>query len=164
MPGAATTISRRLGGPRVRRRRHRRFAIGAAALLVLAFGLIVLGRETDDFDGDASAVCEAYAVRIQDEFRLSFPDGVPDEAAFAEYTSHAFADTMDDMLAELSALDPPSSVAAILDGYSTVLSDIRARPEDFVAANPFTDVAAEMDAGGPPACGSAFFATFASPE
>ena len=165
MPGAATTaLSRRLGGPSVRRHRHRRFALAAAALLVLALALIVLGGSGDGFEDDATALCERYAERVQDEFRLSFPEGVPSDAAFAEYTSHAFADTMEELFAELDALDPPSDVAELVGGYRAVVGDLRANPEDFLTVNPFAELATRFDEEGLPACGSAFFAALRSPE
>jgi hypothetical protein len=165
VPGAATTaLSRRLGGPSVRRRRHRRFALAAGALLVLALGLIVLGGNGDDFEDDATATCQHYAERVQDEFRLSFPEGVPSDAAFAEYTSHAFADTMEELLDELDALDPPSDVAELVGGYRAVVADLRANPEEFVTVNPFAELATRFDDEGLPACGSDFFATLRSPE
>lgn len=164
MPAAAA-IARRLGGPRARRERHRRFAIGAGALLVLALGLVAIGsRDDDGFDDDATALCAEFAARVQDEFQLSFPEGVPTDAAFAEYTSHAFADTMDELLAELTAIEPPAAVAEVIAGYRGVLADLRARPEDFVTENPFAALAAEFDAEGLPACGTGFFAPAANPE
>jgi hypothetical protein len=164
VPGAATALSRRLGGPGVRRQRHRRFALVAGVLLLVAVGLIFLGRDGDDFDEDATDLCEHYAERVQDEFRLSFPEGVPSAAAFAEYASHAFADTMEELFDELDALEPPPDVATIVDGYRGVVADIRAHPEDFVTANPFSDLAPEFDAEGLPACGSAFFPASSAPE
>jgi hypothetical protein len=164
VPGAATALSRRLGGPGSRRRRHRRFALVAGVLLLLALGLIFLGGDDDDFDEDATALCERYAQRVQDEVRLSFPEGVPSNAAFAEYASHAFADTMEELFDELDGLEPPADVATIVAGYRAVVADIRARPDDFVTANPFAELANEFDDEGLPACGSAFFATSSSPE
>jgi hypothetical protein len=164
VPGAATALSRRLGGPGTRRRRHRRFALVAGVLLLIALGLIFLGGDDDSFHDEANALCEQYAERVQDEFRLSFPEGVPSDAAFAEYASRAFADTMEELFDELDALEPPADVATIVDGYRAVVTEIRARPEDFVEANPFTELATQFDAEGLPACGSAFFPASSSSE
>jgi hypothetical protein len=162
---ASAAIARRLGGPRARRQRHVRFAIGAAALLVIGLGLIAVdSRDDDELDDDATALCTEFAARVQDEFELSFPEGVPSDAAFAEYASHAFADTMDELLDELTAIEPPGAVADIIAGYRSVLADLRARPEDFVTENPFAALAAEFDAEGLPACGSGFFTPAAAPE
>ena len=161
---AAPAIARRLGGPARRKRRHRRVAIGAGVLLAVAAGLIVFGGDDGGFEDDAGAVCVAYADRIQSEFALSFPDGPATPEAFGEYLSHAFADTMDDLLGELDALDPPDGAAAVLDGYRAVLADVRARPADFATASPFDDVAAQMDGEGVPACGSEFFAALQARE
>jgi hypothetical protein len=156
---SAAALSRRLGSLAARRRRHRRVAIAAGALLVVAIGLVLFGDGRDTgFDDDAAALCGDYVARIQNEFRLSFPEGVPSDAAFAEYASHAFADTMDDLLAALRALDPPEDVTEALDRYDDVLTELRARPEDFVAEQPFDEAAVEMDRVGPDGCGSEFFA------
>ena len=156
-------LSRRLGGPTERRRRHRRVVFGAVVLLAVAGLLVfVIG---DDSDGDgafrelATASCVSFGERIQREFELTFPDGTPSQEAEAEYLSRAFADTMDELVAELRSHEGAGDAAAAIDGLAARIAELRSDPERFAAAaaNPFRDdVAPRFDALDIPACGSEF--------
>lgn len=129
--------------------------LAVAGVLVFALGD---GGDDDGLTERATATCAGFAERVQDEFTLSFPDGVPNDAAYAEYLARAFADTMEELVAELRAAEPGGDVAAIVDALADRVADVRATPADFVAANPFTEVGARFDRAGLPACGSEFFA------
>ena len=166
MDRSNSNLSRRLGGAEQRRRRHRRFAIGAALLLAVAAVLVFLVGD-DDGDGgfadQATATCESFAQRIRSEFALSFPEGAaPNAEAEATYLSRAFADTMDELVAELRTLDGSDrgDAAAAIDALSARVAEIRADPLPVAqaAANPFAeDVGPRFDDLGVPACGSDFF-------
>jgi hypothetical protein len=130
--------------------------LAVAAVLVFAFD-----DEPDPFEADATAVCEEFGDRIQREFALSFPEGPPSTDAEAEYLSHAFADTMDELVAALEDLEPPSDAQATIDALAARVAEIRADPATFVEAreNPFAaDVAPAFDDLDLPACGSELFA------
>jgi hypothetical protein len=159
-------LSRRLGGAAQRRRRHRRFAVVAALLLAVAAVLVfVVGDEDGDggFADQATATCETFAARIRSEFALSFPDGAaPNVDAEATYLSRAFADTMDDLVAELRTLDGSDGDGAsdAIDALEARIAEIRADPLPIAeaATNPFAaQVAPRFDDLGVPACGSEFF-------
>jgi hypothetical protein len=155
-------LRRWLGDTDTRRRRHRRVAVVAAALLAVAAVLVFVLDDGDaGFEEEATAVCEDFSDRIQREFALSFPEGAPSAEAEAEYLSHAFADSMDELVVELRALDGASDDAtAAIDDLEVLVADIRADPATYVEAreNPFAaDVAPAFDAAGLPACGSEFF-------
>jgi hypothetical protein len=156
-------ISRRLGDPGTRRRRHRRFALAAVALLAVAAVLVfVLGEDEDSgFPSAATTTCQEYADRIRREFALSFPEGAAPAEAEAEYLSHAFADTMTDLVEALRALEGSEEAASEIDALEARIEEIRADPATFVAAreDPFAaDVAPGFDDVGLSACGSEFFA------
>ena len=156
-------MRRALGDEGVRRRRHRRVAAAAVFLLVLAAVLVfVFGDDgPDSFAEEATAVCNTYSERIQSELALSFPEGAPSAEAEAEYLSHAFADTMDELVAALRDLDGSDEAAAAIGALEARVAEIRADPATFVAAreDPFAqDVAPMFDELGVPACGSEFFA------
>ena len=159
MPSA---LRRWLGDTDTRRRRHRRFAAVAVGLLAVAAVLVFVVDEDDDgFQEDATAVCTDFSERIQQEFALSFPEGAPSTEAEAEYLSHAFADTMDELVAELRAVEGAGDEAtAAIDDLEALVADIRVDPASYVDAreNPFAaDVAPAFDDAGLPACGSEFF-------
>lgn len=166
MDRSKSTLSRRLGGAAQRRRRHRRFAVAAGLLLAIAAVLVFLVGD-DDGDGgfadQATASCRSFAERIRSEFALSFPEGAaPNAEAEATYLSRAFADTMDDLVAELRTLDGSdrNEAAAAIEALSARIAEIRADPLPVAeaAANPFADeVAPRFDDLGIPACGSEFF-------
>ena len=129
-------------------------------LLVVAGVLVVLGGNDDD-DGFDSLVeaCTTFAGTVRDEYALSFPEGAPlTDAAGAEYLSHAFADTMDELVAELRALEPSSEVLGAIDALAVRIDEVRATPEDFVHANPLDAIAERFDEVDLAACGSEFFA------
>lgn len=173
MSSRRTGIARALGGPATRRRRHRRFALLALVLLLVAGALVVLGSDDDDGDDDggtgstgstepvetfatAAEACTAFEQRLLDEFELSFPEGAPTSEAEAEYLSHAFADTTEDLVVTLRALDPPGAESAI-DALAALVEQLRDDPSIGVGANPFTPtVAPAFDAAGIPECGSEF--------
>jgi hypothetical protein len=162
-----SALSRRLGGAAERRRRHRRFAAVAALLLAVAAVLVFVVGEDDDseagFAAAATATCESFAERIRSEFALSFPDGAaPNAEAEAEYLSRAFADTMDDLVAELRTLEGSDGddPAGAIDALAARIAEIRADPLPVAeaATNPFAeDVSPRFDELGVPACGSEFF-------
>jgi hypothetical protein len=127
--------------------------------------VFVLGDDGGDggFADQASATCESFAERIRSEFALSFPEGAaPNAEAEATYLSRAFADTMDDLVAELRTLDGSDGgdAVAAIDALSARIAEIRADPLPVAeaAANPFAEeVAPRFDDLGIPACGSEFF-------
>lgn len=134
--------------------------MGAGVLLLVA-AFLVFGLD-DDADDDsvaerASEVCAEFSARVQRELELSFPEGVPTDAAAAEYLGRAFVDTMDELVVDLRALEPEGEDAAAIDALAERIAEVRASPEAFVADDPFQEVAARLDAQGMAACGSAFF-------
>jgi hypothetical protein len=121
--------------------------------------LFVLDDGEDGFEEQATAVCQEFDERIREEFALSFPEGPPTVAAESEYLANAFADTVEEMAAELRALDGGEEATAAIDALEARVDEIRADPDTFVAAraNPFSeDVAPLFDNLGVPACGSEF--------
>lgn len=159
-------IARALGGPDARHRRHRRFVLLAVVLLVVAGALVVLGGDDDGDDdgsgegatafGSAAEACTAFEQRLLDEFELSFPEGAPTPDAEAEYLSHAFADTTEELVATLRAIDPDGAEAAV-DALDDLVQQLRDDPTIGVGANPFAPtVAPAFDAAGLPECGSEF--------
>jgi hypothetical protein len=153
-------LARALGGPSARRRRHRRFVLGAVLLLLVAAALLVLGSgEEDDFPGEAAATCDEFEARLRAEFELSFPEGVPTPEAEEIYLSHAFADTTQDLVDALLALEPSGEARAGVDAMQALVDQLRDDPSVGVGANPFTaTVAPRFDEAGIPACGSGFLA------
>jgi hypothetical protein len=133
----------------------------ALVLVTLAVVLVVFADGGDDegFDDAAAGTCDRFGERIRDEYALSFPEGPPTSAAEAEYLANAFADTMDELVAELRALDGSEVADGALDDLDARIAEIRADPEAFVAArsNPFAeDIAPQFDELGIRACGSEF--------
>jgi hypothetical protein len=148
----------------------------AVVLLVVAGALVVLGGDDDDgSSGDrraggsddgsgedagtfvsAAEACTAFEQRLLDELELSFPEGAPTPEAEAEYLSHAFADTTEELVATLRAIDPDGAEAAV-DALDDLVQQLRDDPTIGVGANPFAPtVAPAFDAAGLPECGSAF--------
>lgn len=129
-------------------------------LLVAAILIFFVGDDADTgFATAAAAACDEYEVRISNELALTFPEGPPTVEAEAEYLGRAFADTVDDLVAELRGLEGSGAVAGAVDAMAARVEDIRADPAQFVAAqaNPFADgVAGRFDDAGIPACGSEF--------
>jgi hypothetical protein len=157
------SLGTRLGNADTRRRRHVRFAILAAALL--AIGMVLVFFVDDDDDGGstdfataATAECEAFSERLAAEYELSFPEGPPNQGAVAEYISHAFADTMDDLVAALRALEGSDVATAVLDDLDTRIQEVRADPAPYAAGEAFMfdGVAEQFDELGLTACGSDF--------
>ena len=165
-------IARALGGPAERRQRHRRFVLVAVVLLLVAGALVVLGGDDgeDRDDGDAptgtteavetfataAEACTAFEQRLLDEFELSFPEGPPTPEAEAEYLSHAFADTTEELVAALRSLDPAGAEPAV-DELDALVQQLRDDPSIGVGVNPFAArVAPAFDAAGLPECGSEF--------
>lgn len=137
--------------------------VGAGTLVVAAVLVFVLGDEGPEggFRNQATATCTEFSDRIRREFALTFPEGAPSAAAEAEYLSRAFADTMDELVEALRALEPGAGATEAIDGLAARIDEIRAEPDRFVAAqaNPFDDdVAPRFDALDLAACGSEFFA------
>lgn len=134
-------------------------------LLLVAGALVVLGGDDDD-DGDgieevetfasAADACESFEQRLRDEFQLSFPEGVPNPDAEAEYLSHAFADTTEELVEALRALEPAGADAAI-DALDALVDQLRSDPTTGVGVDPFAAaVAPAFDDAGLPECGSEF--------
>jgi hypothetical protein len=154
-------LARALGGRQARQRRHRRFLIGAIALLVVAGVLLAVGGEGDDgFAEDAAPICDEFEARLRSEFELSFPDAIPTPEAEAEYLSHAFADTTQELVAALAALEPDDADArAGVEAMQALVDQLRTDPSVGVGTNPFeATVAPRFDDAGVPACGSRFLA------
>lgn len=128
-------------------------------LVVAGFLIFVAGDDGGDGPGDeAVATCTAFRDRIRSEYRLSFPEGGPlNEEAAAEYLSHAFADTMDELVAELRGLDLDGDAAAAVGALADRIGEVRAAPADFVHRNPLDDLADRFEAAGLAACGSELF-------
>ena len=141
-------------------------AIAVAFGLVVAGVLILLGGDDDGGDGDdgfdaaAAEVCTAYTERIQSEFELSFPEGPPTPEAEADYLSHAFVDTVDELVAELEALEPTGDDAAAVESLAAASAAVRADPSLGIGTDPFVaEVRPAFDDAGIEACGSGFLAT-----
>lgn len=155
------SVSSRLGDASTRRRRHIRFAILAAVLLALAAVLVFVVGDDDgsgDFVTEANATCEEFSERLADEFELSFPEGTPNDDAVAEYLSHAFADTMDDLVAELRLLEPDPDAAAVIDDLEVRIDEVRADPMPYATNEAFVGdgISEQFDELGLTACGSDF--------
>jgi hypothetical protein len=134
--------------------------LAAVLLAVAAVLLFVLDDDEGDFADQATTTCEAAAQRVRDELALSFPEGPPSAAAEAEYLGQAFADAMDDLVADLRALDGSDAAAEAVDALEARIAEIRDDPQRFVdaRADPFAeDVAPRFDELDLPACGSEFF-------
>lgn len=152
-------LARALGGPAARRRRHRRFLIGAIVLLLVAAALLAFGGDDDDFADEATPICDQFEERLRAEFALSFPEGVPTAEAEEIYLSHAFADTTQELVDALAALDPSGDALAGVHAMQALVDQLRDEPSVGVGANPFTPtVAPRFDEAGAPACGSGFLA------
>jgi hypothetical protein len=157
------SLSERLGDADTRRRRHIRFAILAAVLVAIAALLVFFvdgddDRATPEFTEAATAECEAFSERVANEFELSFPEGPPNEEAIAEYLSRAFADTMDDLVAALRALEPGADATEAIDALDARIDEVRADPSAFASGDRFVGegIAEQFDELGLPACGSDF--------
>ena len=156
------SLGSRLGNADTRRRRHVRFAIVAGVLLAIAGLLVFLvddeGTSSEDFVAAANAECEAFSERLADEYELSFPEGPPSEEAVAEYISHAFADTMDDLVAALRALEGSDAAAGAIDSLDARIQEVRADPAPYAAGDEFMfdGIAEQFDELGLTACGSDF--------
>jgi hypothetical protein len=154
-------LARALGGRQARQRRHRRFLVGAIVLLLVAGALLAFGGGDDDgFAEAATPICDEFETRLRSEFDLSFPDSVPTPEAQAEYLSHAFADTTQELVTALAALEPDGADArAGIEAMQALVDQLRDDPAVGVGTNPFTaTVAAHFDAADVPACGSRFLA------
>jgi hypothetical protein len=155
-------ITRALGGPEARRRRHRRVAIVVVVVLFVAGWLIIAGGDDSGDDGFASAaadVCESYSDQIQEEFQLSFPEGPPSAEAEAEYLSHAFVDTLDQLVVDLRALEPTGDAADAVDALAGVSEQLRSDPSTGLDVDPFAaEVRQAFDDAGIEECGSGFLA------
>lgn len=156
------SLGERLGDADTRRRRHIRFAIIAATLLAIAAILVFLVGDDEpaptDFTDAASAECEAFSERLANEYELSFPEGPPNQAAVAEYISRAFADTMDDLVASLRALEGSEVAADALDALDARIQELRTDPEPYASGEAFLldGIAEDFDELGLTACGSDF--------
>ena len=155
------SLGTRLGNADTRRRRHVRFAILAAALLAVAALLVFLVDDdgaSEDFVAAADAECVAFSERVAEEYELSFPEGPPSEEAVAEYLSHAFADTMDELVVALRALDGSDAAAGAIDALDARIQEVRADPAPYAARELFVadGVAEQFDELGLTACGSDF--------
>jgi hypothetical protein len=153
-------LARALGGPQARRRRHRRVLLGAIVLLAVAAALLAIGGDDDDgFAEAATPICDDFETRLRNEFELSFPDGVPTPEAEATYLSRAFADTTQELVDALAALEPSGDARAGVEAMQALVDQLRDDPSVGVGANPFTaTVAPRFDDAGAPACGSGFLA------
>jgi hypothetical protein len=154
-------LARALGGPQERRRRHRRFLAAAVALLLVAAVLLLLGGrdDDDDFAEQAAPICDEFEARLRREFELSFPDGVPTPEAEEIYLSHAFADTTQELVDALAALEPSGDARAGVEAMQALVDQLRDDPSVGVGTNPFTaTVAPRFDTAGASACGSGFLA------
>lgn len=154
-------IARALGGASTRRKRHRRFAVGAGALLVVAALLAVFGGGDDGGDPTtseaAASICRTFTTRLQHEFQLSFPEGIPTADAQAEYLSHAFADTLDELVGELQAIAPTGDLDFAVGQLAGLAASLRADPSTGIGVDPFSaGVRAAFDDAGVPDCGSGF--------
>jgi hypothetical protein len=151
-------LATRLGNAATRRRRHRRFLLAGIVLLVIASVFIFVLGDDDDGPSGVAATCEQFGERVQHEFQLSFPDGAPlnDDAA-AQYLAHAFADTMDDLVAQLRTFDLSSDEAAAVDALADRIDAVRATPTDYVHLSPLDGVSSQFDDADLKACGSEFF-------
>jgi hypothetical protein len=156
------SLGERLGDAETRRRRHIRFAILAAVLVSIAAVLVFLIEDDEpapvDFTAAANAECEAFAARLADEYELSFPEGPPNQAAVAEYISRAFADTMDELVAALRALEGSEVATDALDALDARIEELRTDPEPYAAGEAFLldGIAEDFDELGLTACGSDF--------
>lgn len=140
-------------------------------LLLVAGVLVVLGGDDDDgsttTDDDgvlatdqtftsAAEACAAFEARLVRELELTFPEGAPTPEAEAEYLSRAFADTNQELVDALRALDPPGAGAAV-DALQSLVDQLREDPSAGIGSNPFAaEVAPAFDAAGLPECGSEF--------
>ena len=155
------SLGSRLGNADTRRRRHVRFAAVAGVLLAIAALLVFLVDDdgtSEDFVAAANAECEAFSERVAAEYELSFPEGSPSEEADAEYLSHAFADTMDELVVALRALDGSDAATGAIDALDARIQEVRADPVPFAAGDRFVaeGVAEQFDELGLTACGSDF--------
>ena len=98
--------------------------------------------------------------RLRNEFELSFPDGVPTPEAEETYLSRAFADTTQELVDALAALEPSGGDAQDgIEAMQALVDQLRVEPSIGVGTNPFAPtVAPPFDAAGVPACGSGFLA------
>lgn len=155
-------LARALGGRQVRRRRHRRFLVVAIVLLLVAGVLLAIGGDDGDdgFAEGATPICDEFETRLRREFELSFPDAVPTPEAEAEYLAHAFADTTQELVTALAALEPEGADArAGVEAMQALVDQLRTDPSIGVGVNPFeATVAPRFDDAGVPACGSRFLA------
>jgi cell pole-organizing protein PopZ len=159
------SLSERLGNAATRRRRHTRAA--AAAIALLAVGAILVfavDDEPDEVDATEAlaAECTSFGERVAREYELSFPEGPVDDAAEAEYLSRAFADTMDELVASLRAIDgDDGDAAAAIDALDARIDEVRADPVPFATNERAIGegVAEQFDELGLPSCGSEFLDT-----
>ena len=158
------SLGSRLGNADTRRRRHVRFGILALALLAIAAVLVFFVDDdgaSEDFTAAATAECEAFDARVASEFELSFPEGTPSDEAVAEYLSHAFADTIDELVAALRALEGSDDAAEAIDALEARIQEVRADPVPYAAGERFVadGVAEQFDELGLTACGSDFLSS-----
>ena len=157
------SLGSRLGNADTRRRRHVRVTVLAVVLLAIAALLVFLVDDggddaPEDFVAAANAECEAFSERLANEYELSFPEGPPNEEAVAEYISHAFADTMDDLVATLRSLEGSDAAADPIDALDARIQEVRADPAPYAAGDEFMfdGIAEPFDEVGLTACGSDF--------
>lgn len=148
-------IARRLGGRATRRRRHRRFALGAAVLLGLAGILIVAGAEDGaDEDGAVAGpattavpadpverICVENAAEIDTARRALLQDNTA-PGAVEGFLADAFVDLARDRSEAIRAVQPPvdPEVLAVLEQFDDVVDSVEADPGTGVGSNPFAAV------------------------
>jgi hypothetical protein len=158
-------IARRLGGPTVRRRRHRRVALVAVVLLVVAGVLVAVGSDDDaEPEAEAEATDAPEPTTVEGVCRASNEEiaiaqsallrGNDAEGAVAGFLAEAFVDLARERAADIRALEPPADVLRVIDEHDRVVDAIDADPEASAAAaeNPFEALNERWRTIGLPAC------------
>ena len=137
---ASNRIARRLGGPAVRRRRHRRVALVVLLVAVLGAGLVAAGSGTDDAPVGVAAACRASNEEIATAQRALL-DGNAAPGAIEGFLGDAFVDLARDRAAAIRAAVPSDEILAIVEAHDAVVDAIERDPAAAAGLeNPFTDV------------------------
>ncbi|MBA2280092.1 MAG: hypothetical protein M3527_09705 [Actinomycetota bacterium] len=141
------SLSRRLGGPDARRRRHRLALVGAAALLVVAGALWFLGGDEGD-EGDSGADRDTLLAACAESnesigaAQRALLGGNDAPNAVEGFLGDAFVDLVRDRTAAARAVGPSGDVEAVLQDQDAVIDEIERDPAAAAGSvtNPFEAV------------------------